>query len=77
MDFIISTIISIALGALAGWLAGKIMKDEGSLLRNIIVGIVGGWLGGFLFGLIGLGLGFIGSVIGACLLLWVIKKFLK
>ena len=77
MDFIISTIISIALGALAGWLAGKIMKDEGSLLRNIIVGIVGGWLGGFLFGLIGLGLGFIGSVIGACLLLWLIKKFLK
>jgi len=75
MDFIISTIISIALGALAGWLAGKIMKDEGSLLRNIIVGIVGGWLGGFLFGLIGLGLGFIGSVIGACLLLWLIKKF--
>ncbi|MBE6972475.1 MAG: GlsB/YeaQ/YmgE family stress response membrane protein [Ruminococcaceae bacterium] len=77
MDFIISTIISIALGALAGWLAGKIMKDEGSLLRNIIVGIVGGWLGGFLFGLIGLGLGFIGSVIGACLLLWLIKKFKK
>ena len=27
----------------------KIMKDEGSLLRTIIVGIVGGWLGGFLF----------------------------
>ena len=77
MDFIISTIISIALGALAGWLAGKIMKDEGSLLRNVIVGIVGGWLGGFLFGLIGLGLGFIGSVIGACLLLWLIKKFKK
>jgi len=77
MDFIISTIISIALGALAGWLAGKIMKDEGSLLRNIIVGIVGGWLGGFLFGLIGIGLGFIGSVIGACLLLWLIKKFKK
>ena len=74
MDFIISTIISIALGALAGWLAGKIMKDEGSLLRNIIVGIVGGWLGGFLFGLIGIGLGFIGSVIGSCLLLWLIKK---
>ena len=77
MDFIISTIISIALGALAGWLAGKIMKDEGSLLRNIIVGIVGGWLGGFLLGLIGIGLGFIGSVIGACLLLWLIKKFKK
>ena len=68
-------ILSLVLGAEAGWLAGRIMKDEGSLLRNIIVGIVGGWLGGFLFGLIGIGLGFIGSVIGACLLLWLIKKF--
>lgn len=53
------------------------MKDEGSLLRNIIVGVVGGWLGGFLLGLIGLGLGFIGSIAGACLLLWLIKKFAK
>lgn len=71
----IPTIIGIALGALAGWLAGKIMNDEGSLLRNIIVGIVGGWLGGFLLGLIGIGLGFIGSIAGACLLLWLIKQF--
>lgn len=77
MDFILSSILNIALGALAGWIAGKIMKDEGSLLRNIIVGIVGGWLGGFLLGLLGLGLGFIGSVGGACLLLWLIKKFKK
>lgn len=75
MDFIISTLISIALGTLAGWLAGKIMKAKGSLLRNMIVGIVGGWLGVFLFGLIGIGLGFMGSVMGACLLLWLIKKF--
>ena len=78
MDFIISTIINIALGALSGWVAGIIMKDQGSLLRNIIVGIVGGWLGGFLLGLIGITfLGIFGSIAGACLLLWLIKKFLK
>ena len=76
MGFIISTIINIALGALAGWIAGKIMKDEGSLLRNIIGGIVGGWLGGLLLGPPGInGLGTTGS--SACLLLWLIKKFKK
>ena len=75
IGFIVSTLINIALGALAGWIAGKIMKDEGSLLRNVIVGIVGGWLGGFLLGLLGItGLGIIGSIAGACLLLWLIKK---
>ncbi|MNL67210.1 hypothetical protein D3C87_1917750 [compost metagenome] len=29
------------------------MKEEGGLLKNIIVGIVGALLGGFLFGLLG------------------------
>ncbi|MBQ3134610.1 MAG: GlsB/YeaQ/YmgE family stress response membrane protein [Oscillospiraceae bacterium] len=74
----ISAIINIVLGGVAGWVAGIIMKDQGSLLRNVIVGIVGGWLGGFLLGLVGItGLGIIGSIAGACLLLWLIKKFAK
>ena len=30
-------------GAIAGWLAGKFMNNEGSLLRNIILGVVGGF----------------------------------
>ena len=74
----LNLIWSLVIGALAGWLAGKIMKDEGSLLRNIILGIVGGWVGGFLLGLLGItGLGIIGNIAGACLILWAAKKFLK
>lgn len=75
-------IMSIVLGAFVGWLAGKVMGDEGSLLRNIIVGMLGSFVGSLLFGLVGLGAnGIIGSLIvslvGACLCLWLAKKFLK
>ena len=38
----------IIIGAIAGFLAEKIMKRDHGLLTNIIVGIVGGILGGWL-----------------------------
>ena len=40
-------------GALVGWIAGKLMDMEGSLLRNIVVGVVGSMVGSFVFGVIG------------------------
>jgi uncharacterized membrane protein YeaQ/YmgE (transglycosylase-associated protein family) len=43
-------IIFLAIGALAGWLAGKIMKGGGfGLVGNIIVGVVGAIVGGYVF----------------------------
>jgi len=71
-------IIFLAIGALAGWLAGTIMKGGGfGLLGNIVVGIVGSIVGGFVFGLLGISAGgLIGSIItataGAVLLLFVV-----
>ncbi len=42
-------IIFLAIGALAGWLAGVIMKGGGfGLIGDIIVGILGSFLGGWL-----------------------------
>lgn len=40
----------IVFGALAGWIASKIMKTDGSMgaIANIIVGIVGALIGGFI-----------------------------
>jgi uncharacterized membrane protein YeaQ/YmgE (transglycosylase-associated protein family) len=39
----------IVVGAIAGWLAGHLVKGEGfGCLGDIIVGVVGGLLGGFL-----------------------------
>jgi uncharacterized membrane protein YeaQ/YmgE (transglycosylase-associated protein family) len=67
-------------GAIAGWLAGKVMSSGGGLLTDIIVGIVGAFLGGFLFNALGLAgtTGFnIWSIfvafIGAVALLFVIR----
>ncbi len=38
----------IIIGAIAGWIAGKIVKGGGSgLLMNIVIGVVGALIGGF------------------------------
>jgi uncharacterized membrane protein YeaQ/YmgE (transglycosylase-associated protein family) len=80
---IISLVIFLAIGALAGWLAGNIMKGRGfGVIGNIIVGIVGAVLGGVVFSLLGITTGgFLGSVImatiGAVILLFVISLVKK
>ena len=44
----------IIIGAIAGWLAGKLMRGGGfGLLVNILVGIAGAIIGGWVFGQIG------------------------
>ena len=71
-------IISLCVGALAGWLAGNIMKGSGlGTIGNIIVGIIGGVIGGYVLGALGVHFaGLIGSIItatlGAVLLLWIV-----
>ena len=71
------------IGAVAGWLAGQIMKGGGfGLLGNIVVGVVGAVLGGFLFGLLGLAaFGLIGRLItatvGAVVLLYIVSVIKK
>ena len=80
---IFSWIIKIALWALAGFAASKIMKGRpDGLLSNILLGLVGGVVGNLLFSLIGLdsinGVGnIIVSVIGACAVLFCVKRFAK
>ena len=70
-------IITILVGALVGWLAGIIMKDQGSLLRNIIIGVLAGALSGWLLAPKGLILGLACSVAVACLLIYLAKKLFK
>lgn len=78
-----SIIIFLAIGALAGWLAGTLMKGRGfGLLGNIIVGIIGSVVGGFAFGLLGISAGgilgsIVTAVIGAVLLLFIISLIKK
>ncbi len=75
-------ILSLVIGAICGWLAGKIMNSEGSLLYNIVLGVLGGFVGGLVFGLIGINFsGIIGNIIcgaaGSCLLIWIVRKIKK
>lgn len=78
-----SLLIFLAIGAVAGWLAGVLMKGGGfGLLGNIVVGVVGAVVGGVLFSVLGLGAsGLIGSIItataGAVVLLFVIGLIKK
>ena len=70
----------LVIGAIAGFLAGKIVEGGGfGLIVDIIVGIVGAVIGGYLAGVpgISIGGGFISSiivaVIGAVILLFVLR----
>ena len=42
-------ILWLVIGAVIGWLAGLIMRDNAGILTNMVVGIVGAAIGGFLF----------------------------
>ena len=73
-------IMWLVIGAIAGWLAGSLVKGGGfGLLGDIVVGIVGAFVGGWLAGIlhIGIGGGFISSVItatvGAVILIVVLR----
>ncbi len=47
-------VITLLIGALAGWLSGVVTKGRGfGPLGNVIVGVIGALVGHFLFGLIG------------------------
>ena len=48
-----SIIVWIVIGGLAGWVAGMIMKTQGSLVKNIVTGIIGALVGGFLMSFFG------------------------
>jgi uncharacterized membrane protein YeaQ/YmgE (transglycosylase-associated protein family) len=71
-------VIFLAIGAIAGWLAGTLMKGGGfGLLGNIVIGIIGAVIGGFVFGVLGISAGgLIGSIVtataGAALLLFIV-----
>jgi uncharacterized membrane protein YeaQ/YmgE (transglycosylase-associated protein family) len=73
-------IIWIIVGAVAGWLAGLVVRGFGfGLVGNIIVGILGAILGGWLFGAIGFAFlpGIINTIItafiGAVVLLLIVR----
>ena len=76
-------LVFLIVGAVAGWLAGVIVKGHGfGLVGNIVVGIIGAFLAGWLLPMLGIAIGggivaaIIDALIGAVILL-VIIGFIK
>ena len=75
-------IISLLLGCLAGFCAGKLMKGGGfGIIMNCVLGLFGGVVGGWLFSLLGIegGGSFLGqlgtAIVGAVVILWIASFF--
>jgi len=74
----------IIIGAIAGWIAGKIVKGGGSgILMNIVIGVVGALVGGFLLSFFlntaggGWWFTLFTAVIGSVILLWIVGMVQK
>ncbi|TRW82408.1 GlsB/YeaQ/YmgE family stress response membrane protein [Mycolicibacterium sp. 018/SC-01/001] len=69
----------IIIGALAGWIAGKIVKGSGSgILMNIVIGVIGALIGGFLLSFFldtaggGWWFTLFTAILGSVILLWIV-----
>ncbi|GAA5188348.1 GlsB/YeaQ/YmgE family stress response membrane protein [Ferrimonas gelatinilytica] len=75
-----SLLAFLVIGAIAGWLAGKLAQGRGfGLLGNMVIGVVGSVIGGFTFKLLGLHSStmagsIVTATVGAVILLFVIGK---
>ena len=79
---LVQLLVSLAIGALFGFVANKIMKGNSKgILWDAILGIIGGLVGGFLGNLIGIGGCWVSSILlaiaGSCLVVWIVRKIAK
>lgn len=70
----------IIIGAVAGWMAGELMRGDGfGVVGNMIVGILGSFVGGLFFDSLGVGTSItiagslVMAVIGAMILLFAVE----
>jgi len=77
---LVNILVWIVVGAIAGWLAGMVMKSPGGLVFDIVVGIIGAIIGGWVLGLLGMGetgtfsiASIITAFIGAVILLAILR----
>ncbi len=65
-------IIALAIGGIAGWLAGLLVQGTGfGLIGDIVVGILGAVIASFLFPYFGMALIFGGGVLGAIIMAFI------
>ena len=79
-----SLLIFLLIGAIAGWLAGLIIKGFGfGLVGNVVVGIVGAFVAGLILPKVGIDIGggilgaIIHATIGAVVFLFIVKLIMS
>lgn len=76
-------LLSLLIGALAGFLGSKIFSGTGKgLVLNLLIGIAGGFIGGWVFDLLGISgdriiWQLVSATVGAVLLLWILSLIKK
>lgn len=71
----------IVIGAAAGFLATRLMRIEADIPTTMFIGTIGALVGGFLLrflsNVMGIMSGFVGAVLGALLVIWIWKTYLR
>jgi uncharacterized membrane protein YeaQ/YmgE (transglycosylase-associated protein family) len=77
MHYIWVVLIGFVVGVVAKWIMPG--KEGGGFIMTAILGIAGSFVGGWVFGMLGFStnVGFVGSVVGALIILWVVKMLGK
>ncbi len=79
MGIVAGLIIAVVIGALVGWIASLIVKGSGSgFWMDVVIGIAGSLIANILLPMIGVGLSgavgsFLAAIIGAVILLLVVR----
>lgn len=79
-----SLLVTLIIGAIAGWLAGLVMKGRGfGLVGDIVIGVIGASVGSWVLGGLGVSVGggligaIINATIGAILVILVVRQLRK
>ncbi|MEX0339267.1 MAG: GlsB/YeaQ/YmgE family stress response membrane protein [Arenibacterium sp.] len=74
-------VILAIIGAAAGFIATRLMRVEADIPTTMFFGILGALIGGFVLrfvsSLFGFAAGFVGAVLGAMLIIWIWKTYIK
>ncbi len=72
-------LILLVVGALAGWIAGLILRRRGfGVVGNLVIGVLGSFLGRWVLGVLGFGVhgqvaALVTAILGAVFLLWLLS----
>ncbi|MBN1963324.1 MAG: GlsB/YeaQ/YmgE family stress response membrane protein [Anaerolineae bacterium] len=79
----LSCILWLIVGGVAGTIAGRLLRGRGyGLVGDVVLGLIGSVVGGMLFSLVGINLGglcgeLVAATVGAVVLVWVLRIFVR